>query len=52
MKKLEVFFLNDQPVTCPKCGNRTKFTQNSKRQQLHICLFNGCKFKFLCEEDN
>lgn len=51
----EIFLLNDQPVTCPRCGNRTAFTEklidNLKIIQSHICLSNNCKFEFKCIEE-
>lgn len=50
-QELEFFLMNDQPVTCPKCGNRTEFeeAQEFKCKQLvqkHKCLDIDCQFKF------
>lgn len=49
--ELECFLMNDQPVTCPKCGSRTEFedAQDFKGKQLvqkHKCLDIYCQFKF------
>lgn len=55
MKYLEVYIFNDQPTTCPKCGNRTEiiFESNNKIgiTQLHKCMTITCNFIFVMEED-
>lgn len=51
----EILLINDQPVTCPKCGNRTSFSEklidNFKNLQFHKCLSNNCKFEFKSIEE-
>ena len=49
----QVFLMNDQPTTCPKCGSRTDYIYISDLpvSELHICLSNSCKFVFIVEED-
>ena len=51
----EVYFINDQPVTCPQCGNRTFFSEelidNFKNIQFHKCLSFNCNFEFQCIEE-
>lgn len=39
-----LYEITDQPMTCPKCGARTDFTELPSRVQVHTCL--GCGFKF------
>ena len=55
MNYSEVFIFNDQPTTCPKCGNRTEITldllDSPKRTQHHKCLTINCGFNFVVEED-
>ena len=55
MKYLEVYIFNDQPTTCPKCGNRTEITfeliNKVERTQHHKCLTITCRFNFVVEED-
>lgn len=53
--EIEVFLMNDQPVTCPKCGSRTDFEEviqsnNTSPIQIHQCLERVCQFKFQVEE--
>lgn len=47
----EVITYNDQPVTCPNCGNRTDiildFSHTSEQTQIHKCLSNDCKKEFV-----
>jgi len=40
---------NDQPTTCPKCGNRTEFLQIADNKQQHQCL--SCKYEFFLDFD-
>jgi hypothetical protein len=52
---LEFFLMNDQPVTCPNCGNRTDFfeiiDENNEVIQLHQCPDIECQFKFQMVEN-
>jgi len=47
--------MNDQPTTCPKCGNRTEIIfelpNKPEKTQYHKCLTINCKFNFVVEED-
>lgn len=51
----EVFIFNDQPTTCPKCGNRTEITleltNTVEKTQYHKCFSSDCSFNFVVEED-
>ena len=51
----EVYIYNEQPVTCPFCGNRTEilmdFYLTPKKTQVHKCLSNHCNKEFLTQED-
>ena len=51
-----VLFLNDQPVTCPKCGARTEIildlSHTRNRVQIHECLRPDCKNEFVTEEED
>lgn len=49
--EFESFLMNDQPVTCPKCGSRTDFEEllndkNKEVVQTHQCPDTSCRFKF------
>lgn len=50
---LEEFLFNDQPTTCPRCGNRTEIISNFYREgvfsEIHICLTEECQFQFIME---
>lgn len=46
MDTLPIYFMNDQPTTCPKCGCRTEWT--GENPQFHICI---CGFSFLVEDE-
>lgn len=52
----EVITYNDQPVTCPNCGNRTEiildFSHTSEQTQIHKCLSENCKNEFVTQIDN
>lgn len=50
------FSVSDQPTTCPKCGARTEFYDDTSPisnefVQIHTCLSPSCKFKFVVELD-
>lgn len=48
----DVFYMSDQPTTCPKCGSRTAFTEGNGSdgpQQVHFC--GPCDYPFLVVED-
>lgn len=55
MKYFEIYLFNDQPTTCPKCGNRTDiildFYDQLYKAQLHLCITKDCRSKFMIEED-
>ena len=42
---------SDQPTTCPKCGNRTDFSDNPDGSQKHKCLNKRCGYEFRGEFD-
>lgn len=49
------FQSGDPPMTCPNCGSRTDFKEQTNRNtsevtQHHTCR--NCGFEFLAEEDN
>lgn len=52
----EVITYNDQPVTCPDCGNRTEITldlsHTIKQNQIHKCLSENCRNEFVTQNDN
>ena len=50
------FLISDQPTTCPKCGARTDFYDDTSPVsnevvQIHTCLSPTCKFEFVVEFD-
>ncbi len=51
----ETYIISDQPVTCPRCGNRTDFLSETKFSykfhQLHKCLSGNCNYEFEMEEE-
>jgi len=51
----EVFTYNDQPVTCPYCGNRTEILWDfyflPEKIQVHKCLSKNCKTEIVTKED-
>lgn len=51
MKELEVFIGNDQPTTCPKCGNRTEIIDELENIQHHKCYSKECNYEFILEFD-
>lgn len=52
---LEMFFLSDQPTTCPKCGSRTiiifDLAHSILGTQIHECPDEECNFIFATEEE-
>lgn len=52
----EVLTYNDQPVTCPNCGNRTEiildFSHTTEQTQVHRCLSNNCAKEFVTQKDD
>jgi len=44
---LECYILSDQPTTCGLCGTRTSFEVKDDDIQVHQCLNQGCKYKFI-----
>jgi len=55
MECSEVYLFNDQPITCPKCGNRTDIIldlfKTAKNTQFHKCLTLNCRNMYVVEED-
>ncbi|KRA47579.1 ankyrin repeat domain-containing protein [Pseudoxanthomonas sp. Root630] len=48
----DVFYMSDQPTTCPKCGSRTAFTEGTGSDGPHQVHFCGpCDYPFLVVED-
>lgn len=49
---LEIFFMNDQPFTCPNCGGRCieigDFYHTNARMLINQCLNDACRF--ICAE--
>ncbi|MGK6353425.1 hypothetical protein [Parapedobacter sp. DT-150] len=44
----ETYAYNEQPATCPLCGNRTTFDQlATSGQQRHRCLTSSCQYTFM-----
>lgn len=52
----EISSYTDQPVTCPKCGNRTNIvldlSHTKEETQVHKCLSNYCLNKFVTQADS
>jgi hypothetical protein len=46
----EIYLLGNQPVTCPKCGVRTDWTNKADGSQAHTCL--GCGFQFIALDES
>ena len=55
MDYTNIFIANDQPTTCPKCGNRTEIIVELNYTpyivQHHQCLSDYCSHKFVVEND-
>ena len=47
---LEVFFITDQPQTCPQCGSRAEVVPHTASLLHNKCLNQGCLFEYLTEE--
>lgn len=49
----EVIAYNDQPVTCPDCGNRTEtildLSHTLEQTQIHKCLSKNCLNEFVTQ---
>lgn len=47
----EIFILNDQPTTCPKCGIRTDIvldlSHTTNKIQIHKCFNEQCNYQFV-----
>lgn len=43
--QLPIYFMHDQPTTCPMCGRRTEWL--GEQPQLHDC---PCGYQFLLED--
>ncbi len=48
---LDCYILDEQPMTCGKCGARTSFEERMDWTQLHQCLNLDCDYKFIAVED-
>lgn len=52
---IEIFLMNDQPVTCPRCGARAEivieFEMDNSSSQLCKCPNFDCHFIFIEQED-
>ncbi len=52
----DVIIYNDQPVTCPECGNRTEIIldlfNTYEQMQIHKCLSINCEKEFVTQEEN
>lgn len=49
-----LFLMNDQPMTCGKCGTRTdyySFMHTNAKWEVHFCLYEKCAFAFLAVEE-
>jgi len=51
----EVLIINDQPMTCPKCGMRTDIvldlSHTTNQVQIHKCFNEECDYQFVVEKD-
>ena len=49
----KVIIYNDQPVTCPNCGNRTEvildLSHTIEQSQIHKCLSQRCFNEFVTQ---
>ncbi len=52
----EIITYNDQPLTCPSCGNRTEIvldlSHTIEQTQIHKCLSHMCECKFVTQKDS
>lgn len=51
----DIYWMGDQPTTCPKCGARTEILVESEDEitsgtQHHQCLDIKCQYAFLMED--
>ena len=46
MEPLPAYLMHDQPMCCPRCGQRTEWS--GEEPQLHDC---NCGYQFLVYED-
>lgn len=50
----EVITYNNQPVTCPDCGNRSEIildlSHTTEQTQIHRCLYKNCQNEFVTQE--
>ena len=55
MDYIDIYIANDQPTTCPKCGNRTEITSGLNNSpyltQHNQCLSDYFNYKFVVEND-
>ncbi len=55
LDRQNVFLVNDQPTTCPKCGARTHFEEINNEKgnyQIHSCPRPNCAYAFIAVEDD
>ena len=56
MEYYDIYIMNDQPTTCPKCGSRTELIldlcDTVEKTQYHLCMTVNCKYKFIVEENS
>ena len=54
-KPIEIFFMTDQPSSCPYCGTRTEtlgdFYHTQEKRLVQRCLNEACAFIFFEDED-
>ena len=52
----EIIVYNEQPVTCPYCGNRTEIildlSHTIEQIQIHKCLSERYQHKFVTQRDS
>jgi hypothetical protein len=55
LKDLEIFLSNDQPVTCPYCGQRTNwladFSHTNAKTSIHECINHENEFLFVVDDE-
>lgn len=47
---MDCYILCDQPMVCALCGARTDFLEISDTKQVHECLNQYCRYRFITEE--
>jgi len=50
-KDLPIHLASDQPETCPMCGTRTHWVQQTPERQIHECPNPVCKYAYAVEEE-